>query len=261
MNKPTVLKREGFWRHQFSTAVTPGQIIFDVVVGAIIPILLLIFDPVVFRNGELCQASALQGDGLFAYLAIGLGILALFGWLFIDTLKHNGTAFIAGILLTGALFAAGVGIAILPLSVFGLLALVGAFGFLPFFTAFVYFRNGVRAFRTAEAAPGRRVRRFASLIAGAVIVLGLPLMAQTQITNLAQNEIDTIVNNQDALSQTGISELRTVNQVCLGLCTSTIAAVFSGAVLTHHDQRAQLETTFTQITGQVLLSFDCNNGE
>src|SRR5262249_32640562 len=53
----------------------------------------------------------------------------------------------AGLLAGGAVFAALLGLVLLPFSLIGLSIGIGALGFSPFVTAFVFLRNAVRAFR------------------------------------------------------------------------------------------------------------------
>jgi hypothetical protein len=65
-------------------------------------------------------------------------------------LNRHLTAFsapIGGILIAGGIFSLAVGVRILPYTLIGLIVLIGAAGFTPFLTAFVYFRSGVRAFK------------------------------------------------------------------------------------------------------------------
>ncbi len=255
MENPTPPKRERFWKRQFSDTITGWQKIFDITLGVVIPILLLIFDPVVFRSGGACLGPILGGYAIFAYLAIGIGILALISWLFVDVLKYSSAAFIAGILRTGGFFAAGVGIVIAPFSILGLVAGIGALGFSPFLTSFVYFRNGTRALRAAASLSNSGTRFIASLIAGAVFVIGIPALAQVEISSIIQRSVSEIVANPNA----SYTELKTVNQLCLGLCTSTVASAFDSAANAHSDQRTNLTAAYRQITGEELVSPSCNS--
>src|SRR5882762_1519627 len=138
--------RMGFWRRQFAAEATTSQLVFDVLFGIIAPILCFAFDPIAFRNG-------FGGGPLFAqyqvlvYLFSGLEIVTLVPWLFLRE-QLPGKRLIGGILLAGGIFCAAIGCILLPFSLFGLLFyFIGAFGFIPFLTAIVYFRNGCRAYR------------------------------------------------------------------------------------------------------------------
>jgi hypothetical protein len=66
------------------------------------------------------------------------------------TFRNQLTTFSApftGIFFAGGIFSTAIGVAILPMSLYGLLLLIGVLGFTPFVTAFVYFRSGVRAMK------------------------------------------------------------------------------------------------------------------
>jgi hypothetical protein len=179
-------KREGFWKRQFSNVGSTRQTIFDVAAGAVIPILLLIFDPAVFHQLPCYGTSPLVNYAGFAYVAIGLGVLALLTWLFVGHKRQVGAAFFAGVLLTGGLFATVTGIALVPTSILGLFACIGVLGFFPFVTALVYFRNGVRAYRAAALESANRTRLIAAMLVGCVLVLGIPALAHPQVSTIIQ---------------------------------------------------------------------------
>ena len=69
-----------FWARQVDDNVTNKQNVFDILFGIVIPILCLVFDPIVFQGGYL----ALLGEySIFAYSMIGLGICSLGLWMLI----------------------------------------------------------------------------------------------------------------------------------------------------------------------------------
>src|SRR5687767_1030224 len=82
---PPPIKRKSFIRRQFSDQPTFEQTMFDAVFGILVPIVVLAFDPIVFRQtpgGCLFDGKSLYGTySLFAYLAIGIGVMAFAGWL------------------------------------------------------------------------------------------------------------------------------------------------------------------------------------
>jgi hypothetical protein len=134
---------QGFWQRQFAVKATPKQLAFDVFMGIFAPILCIKFDPMVFN--ELLPSSQ-----VFVYSIIGLEIATLALWLLLGTHLKLLAGFIGGILLSGALFSFVIGIFLLPLSILGLILIVGILGFTPFFTCFVFLRNGVRALGQAN---------------------------------------------------------------------------------------------------------------
>lgn len=242
-------KKEGFWQRQFSTTPRIPQKIFDVLFGAIIPVLLLIYDPVVFRDTVSCySAEPILGQyATFAYLAIGLGVVALLAWLFVGMGPYKAVA--AGILFTGTLFAAVIGISLLPMSIPGLLIVLGALGFVPFLTAFVYYRNGRRAYRAAYSMSPDWKRITAGMLAGFILAIGLPASAQWQVTSTIQSSMLTLTANPDAPDPASVEALTRLNSLCLHLCTSNIELAFTRAANADRGSREMLDVIYRQITG------------
>src|SRR5512140_2734051 len=77
-------KSRSFWGRQFDSKVTRGQVAFDVTLGIIVPILCLIFDPVVFQNQLRYGQSILNPIRVLGYTSIALGIVALSLWLLLS---------------------------------------------------------------------------------------------------------------------------------------------------------------------------------
>lgn len=259
METPAPVAKQRFWPRQFSKTITSRQKFFDLAVGAVIPILLLIFDPVVFRHTGLCVGPVLGGYATFGYLAIGLGSLTLAVWLLAAESRRTLAAPVAGVLLAGALFAGGVGVALVPVSIFGLLTVgIGILGFFPFLTAFVYLRNGVRALWMAAAIPVKTSRLVISLIVGAALVLGIPALAQVQVSNVIAQSVNTISENPVSPSPAAIDALKQLNTLCFRLCTGTIHTGFRYAAV-GYKQRSQLAVIYEQITGESFDSSNCFN--
>lgn len=126
-------------------------------IGVVLPLAMLLLDPTVFRGGEGMRPF-LGGARPFGYAAIAAG-MALTA---VDLLSRRGKAAVAGALAAAALFSAGLGLLLLPLSAIGLLAMgIGLLGFSPFLCAAVLGYRACSAFggaplrhRTAHAALG-----------------------------------------------------------------------------------------------------------
>jgi hypothetical protein len=172
-------RRRGFWARQFAGEPTAAQTRFDVVFGIIVPVLCFIFDPVVFQDkfgGGI--GGFYRGVSFYAYTLSAAEILALGCWLYFGARASRWAAPAAGIFLAGALFSFVLGVAILPLSVVGLLFLVGALGFVPFLTALVYLRVGVRALRLVLGGDEAAGRATAWVTLGLLFTLVAPAAAQ-----------------------------------------------------------------------------------
>jgi hypothetical protein len=109
-----------FLRRQFTGTATRPQIIFDLVVGIILPILCLIFDPIVFRGSFGFGGGLLKSFQLFAYAVIGLEVLTLGLWLMWGEWAGAWRSAIGGVLLAGAFFSFLIAIILLPFSLMGL---------------------------------------------------------------------------------------------------------------------------------------------
>lgn len=183
-----------FWHRQFSDHPTGEQIIYDIMVGILAPLVCLIADPAVFRSSAFmdeifCSRGPVVDNPLsphhlviFAYSLIGLGMLALLIWLIAGRWLGPTSAIFAGIFMTGAGSAFTLGIVLLPLSIAGLYVLIGVCGFTPLLTSFVYLRNGIRAWRIArQHKPTRSFRWLLALaLAASLAVYVIPAYIQWQ---------------------------------------------------------------------------------
>ena len=158
----------GFFRRQFVGKPTSAQLSFDVVFGIALPILCVAFDPIVFQPSF--GGSFLDGYQAAALLVVFIGIGAISLWLATGRLA----AMLTGVLALCGCFAGVLGILLLPLSVLGTLyAGIGLLGFTPFFTAFAFARNAVRAWSTAVQRSNRQVVAITATISFTLIPIAV----------------------------------------------------------------------------------------
>jgi hypothetical protein len=246
------VKRPGFWKRQFNAEPTIRQRVFDVIFGIIAPILALIFDPVVFKGiGNCIAPSALLGGySVFAYTAIGLGTLWFLVWTIAGTRLSPLSALFSGVFLIGAMFALGIGVLVLPFSLFGLTIIIGLLGFLPFVTALIYLRTSYQALHVAREKSQSTPRIIASAAFGVILILSLPVLAWQQTTKIISANTDAIADFSNQQDQTdAIETLKRLNRTCRGLCAPQIAATFMSASDENTRQITQLESAYFQITG------------
>ena len=172
-----------FWRRQFAETATPTQRRFDIAFGFVMPVLCLVFDPIVFREWFSHRPGLLGDWRLYAYTISALEMVALAAWLLgAGGGRGRPPAVLGGVLLAGGVFSLVVGVLIFPFSVLGLIFFfVGAIGFTPFPTAVVYLRNGWRA-----AVPGRSGDDMswgdaAALSFGFFFALGMPALIHLKV--------------------------------------------------------------------------------
>jgi hypothetical protein len=202
---PVTAHGRPFWQRQFAPEPSWWQVAFDLAAGILLPLVCLAADPIIFRDPHMSPllASPLLGRyTLLCYAAIGTGLLALALWL----LCRRPAALLAGFLVAGALFALLLGVVLLPFSLLGLLAMgFGALGLSPFLTAFVFWRNGVRAWaRANRGAAGAALLAACGFLAAAA---GPPL-AQFAVDRELTRATELALSPDPAEAARGLARLR-----------------------------------------------------
>lgn len=182
--------RRGFIGRQFEARATRSQKIFDALVGVALPLVCLYFDPVVFRSMNF-GVPLLGGYRVFAYALIGLDVALLALWLALGERVGEWGGMLGGALMAGALFSLVVGIVLLPFSLLGLIILIGALGFSPLLTAFVYWRNGRRALRVSASRLGA-TRRTLALAFGATLAFGAPAYTHLRVAHAVAHAVEQL---------------------------------------------------------------------
>lgn len=227
-----------FWQRQFVEAETSRQRAFDLLFGVIAPILCLIFDPAVFRGSTMGRAY-LGPIQIFAYLSISLGIVILSTRLFVPIRSDLLTGALGGVLLLGGFLAFALGIILLPVTILAVLIarFEGIFGLIPFLTAFVFARNGVRAMREIRPLDNKAALA-AVILLSIVLVLGFPVVLQWRATTFVKQSIQTLTYGDDQESKLAIARLKNAFWCTDMLCYDEI-------VWAYHDwYRSQGETAF-----------------
>lgn len=106
----------------------------------------LLIDPIVFRSG--ISAPLLPEFRTFAYIATPLSGMLLLLWLSIKRLPRFLIALLTGVFVASSIVSCYIGIRILPMTLLGLIFIVGILGFLPFLTSLIYFRSTIRTFHS-----------------------------------------------------------------------------------------------------------------
>lgn len=198
-----------FLRRQFKPEATLAQLIFDVTIGMVLPVLCLVFDPIVFRSGSF-GSPLLSRFQLFAYSVIAVEIGALGVWLACGRRVGVWCGVLAGIMYAGVFFSLIVGLFLLPFSVLGLMFIIGLLGFAPFLTAIIYGRNARRA-RQASGAQLSRGGLFVTFALGATLALGAPAFADWRVGTLVKQSVAQVVGEDNALANDAVRRLRYVN--------------------------------------------------
>ena len=237
--------RSRFWSRQFSNEVTTTQLIFDVVFGVVAPFLCFVFDPIVFNNGfgGTPFSPDLAPFKVLVYFFSGLAIITLSLWLILRGRNDRLNAVIAGVLLSGAFFCVLIGVLILPLSLLGLMVLVGIFGFTPFLVAFVYLRNGVRALNTSKPLLDQ-AQLASSLLLGAILIIGPSVIAHRQVNRIVRQSMNDLLTGDAHAAESATERLR-----YFSWAADLDQVVWRHSVERDQTRKATLEKAYREITG------------
>lgn len=172
-------KKSGFWKRQFQVETTPQQQTFDALFGIILPAACFLFDPIVFRTNG--YGEPLGGAFKpFAYVLSFVSIMSLLAFMLWGKNLKWVNGFLTGLFAVGAIISLTIGIVLFPFSLLGLTVLIGALGFTPLFTALVYWRNAVRAYKTGLPELGVQLLTRMLVLAGMFAVI-LPALLNVKI--------------------------------------------------------------------------------
>lgn len=174
------------WVYLRSSLTNPTKLRFwnQFMWGILMPIGCIFGDPFVFGNFDMGAARHFNEYAFGCYAFIGWEIFCLAVSCFVKPAQSRLNRFLAGALLAGAIFAFVIAIAILPITMIGLLLVLGTIGFTPWFTAIVYLRTAMMHWRRANAANDARHAYwfvlagflFSIFLAAIVYVITLPIL-------------------------------------------------------------------------------------
>ena len=199
--------RQGFWARQFQNVPTDQQDRFDVIFGIVLPVICLVVDPIVFQGWIFHEQPILGRFQLFAYLFCGLQIGIFLCWRTLARYLAPAAGLIGGVLLAGSLFSFIVGVTILPLSIVGLVILIGIAGFTPFLTAFVYLRTGIRALRS-QPRNALYQSRFPIALCAALLSVALPSLVNYQVSTIVSTSVNQMLTGNPQAAETAVRRLK-----------------------------------------------------
>jgi hypothetical protein len=185
------------WRH------------YDVAFGLVMPVVCFCLEFVLLPAlGWLPGLVFFHRYRLFGYGVVALELVVLATWLRFGHRLRRTSAGFAGVLLAGSLFAGVLGLVLLPFAIPGVLALgIGLLGFVPLFTAHVYYRNGMSAYRQADAHLEKRPL-LEALLWGSLLVYALPGLIQTRVTLTTRAGLRDVIEGNDQTSRAAVERLR-----------------------------------------------------
>jgi len=252
-------KPKGFWARQFDQNVTLEQICFDFIFGILAPILCIVLDPFVFNNTDQLLESnfylPFAQFRIFAYLAIGTGICILALWLIFRSRLTKARIFFASSFVIGTLVALFLGIYLAPCSFIGLVIIIGILGFIPFIVAFVYWRNGVRAWEENKSAMSVKAK-IIQLATSLILVLGLPPIGQWYTSRMVAENIQRVLNISE---QTAAQDLQSLHNTfwCNDACYREILKEYREVRRT--ERRDLFAQAYLKLTGEDIEYARCKD--
>jgi len=170
--------------------------------GIILPLICLTFDPIVFRTtfGEPILGSyKISGYGFMV-----LSMLTLAAWLPIRRLP----SVFCGCLFAACAFALVLGVALLPISLIGLFAIIGILGFSPFLTAttFWYCAKNAHELAAHRFKPALAVSAF-------VIFLAIPIGTQAYVSHITDYSMTVLIDGSNKSAEHAIRRLKMLGPV------------------------------------------------
>ena len=95
----------------------------------------------------------------------------------------------------------------LPLTLFGLFFIIGILGFVPFFTGFVYLRNGVRCLRQIKEIANNQ-QLIGSVLLGAALVIGMPFAAHWKVNQMISESVEQILHSDSEIPEAAVHRLK-----------------------------------------------------
>lgn len=198
----------GFWKRQFQVETTSRQKKFDWFFGVIMPVICVLFDPVVF-SGRALGPAYLGAYKPGAFILSFASIMAMAAWLIWGGRLKWMNSVLAGLFLCGGLVSLVVGGLILPLSLIGLMLLfIGALGFIPFFAGFVYLRNSWRAFEQVRPLFEKNVL-VGTVVLSALFSIAVPWAINSEI----ERSIDNVINGSPEAGRSATRRLKYVSLI------------------------------------------------
>lgn len=196
-----------FLRDQFRLEGTSKQALFDLLFGAVMPVVCLVFDPIVFRDGMGFMGGAIFIQWqVLAHVFIAVEICVFLLWHLWRKNLGGWNAALGGAMIAGAMFALPLGLVLLPLSLLACMTLISLLGLTPLFTGFVFLRCGARALRRGKRYWPRPIALTAATLMCALLV-GVPVSFHLKAEAVFDASIEDILSGDEERFELGVTRL------------------------------------------------------
>ncbi len=251
VEKEALEQKPGFWRRQFQPEATYKQKRFDWIFGVIMPVVCFVLDPGIFRGG--IYKGALFGTFKpSAYLLSFVLVMAMSAWLLWGRNFKIFNAFLSGLLALGGLVSLAIGLIISPLSVIGLLFIIGVLGFVPLLTSFVYLRAAMKSFDLAKPflnTPALTGAFVLSVSLGFTIPMLINLRIDHLLEEMRTGDVATIETNARQLGY--YAPLVNADKLAANYCDTLYGEGATGhpSKPFQNERQKALESAYLELTG------------
>jgi hypothetical protein len=212
----------------------------------VLPIVCFIADPVVFKSFPLFGRALLEDYQLFAYVMSTVQMGFFLAWRTFPKRVNALSPLFAGVFLSGACFSALIGVAMLPITVWALFIFIGLLGLIPFVTAFVYLRTGIRAMR-AQANQLPLASRITVAGLSGVLAISSLVVASVFVENTISSSVDTLIYGNAVEAEAAAKRLSWFPFIPLKQ-TDRIASAYGREWST--EKKATLGRVYWELTGE-----------
>ena len=235
----------GFWKSQFGPHRTGAQDFFDVTFGLVVPILCFVVDPVVFKSFPLLGRALLEDYQLFAYVVSTVEMGFFLVWRTFPQKVNWLSPLFAGVFLAGGCFSLAIGVVMLPLTVWALLFVIGVLGLIPFASAFVYLRNGIRAMKAQPNLP--LASRITTATLSGMLVISSLVFASVYVESSISTSMDRVIYGNAIEAEAATNRLKWFRFIPLKQ-TNRLALAYGNEW--DEQKKAMLGRVYWEMTGE-----------
>ena len=235
----------GFWARQFGPNRTGAQDLFDLIFGLVLPILCFVADPIIFKSFPIFGPALFEDYQLFAYVVSTVEMGFFLVWRTFPARMNSLSPLFAGVLLAGGGFSLLIGLLMLPATLISMLYLIGILGLIPFFSAFVYLRNGIRAMKAQPNLP--LASRITTATLSGLLVISSLIFASVYVETSISASIDTVIYGNTIEAEAAANRLKWFGFIPL---KETNRLAFAYGREWNEKKKATLGRVYWEMTGE-----------
>lgn len=228
--------------------------VWDALFVALLPALCFSIDPILFGysfGGKPMFSEAIQ---IATYLCVAISVI-LFFVSFLNISSRFLKLIITGALLSGSFVAAGLGVLVFPLTLLGIVLIVGLLGFIPFFTASRFWKR-YKEFRPLGI---MQPDELMLIFLGFAIPFIPAIFTYNEIANLRSQVLDDLTSKDGDAIRSAMRKVGT-SFYCNKYCTNEVIEKFeAGSIKISESQFSSLLLSSTGIDYQQFINDRIND--